>query len=185
MLNKPSSASQIESSRAKIPSGSYDSTQDTKDHISRVQALLEECRIILMNRAWVHDRSKLEEPEKTGYDTIAIKLKDIKYGSPEYLQALQELKPTLDHHYRFNSHHPEHWSNGIEDMSLFDIIEMLMDWKAATERMKNGGDIWKSIAFNQGRFALQSQLTRILQNTAREMKWEKKENETQNSTISS
>ena len=56
-------------------------------------------------------------------------------------------------------------------MSLFDILEMLMDWKAATERMKNGGDIWKSISFNQGRFNMSEQLTKILQNTAREMKW--------------
>jgi len=166
----------IQTSEAK-----YDSLQDSKDHIHRVQIFLEECRVILMNRAWVHDRSKLESPEKEGFDACVPKLKNLTYGSPEYLAALKELEPVLAHHYEHNSHHPEHWKNGIEDMSLFDILEMLMDWKAATERMKNGGDIWKSISFNQGRFAIQSQLIRILQNTAREMKWEQKENETTSS----
>jgi len=155
----------------------YDSRQDTIDHINRVSELLELCRVNLMNRAWIHDKSKLESPEKEGFDACVPKLKNLTYGSPEYLECLKEMQPTLEHHYRHNPHHPEYWKNGIEDMSLFDILEMLMDWKAATERMANGGDIWKSISFNQGRFAMQSQLMRILQNTAKEMKWEKKEDE--------
>lgn len=149
----------------------YDSTNDTKDHIKRVCDLLELCRVNLMDRAWVHDRSKLEDPEKSGFDKCIPKLKNLEYGSPEYIECLKEMQPFLDHHYRHNSHHPEHWEKGVEDMSLFDILEMLMDWKAATERMKDGGDIWKSINFNQGRFNLSSQLTKILQNTAREMNW--------------
>jgi hypothetical protein len=56
-------------------------------------------------------------------------------------------------------------------MSLFDVIEMLMDWKAATERMKGGGDIWLSLEINATRFNLSPQLVAILANTLREMKW--------------
>lgn len=159
-------------------SDTYDSSADTRAHIKRVQDLLEECRIVLMNRAWVHDSSKLQSPEKEGLDSVVPKLKNLVYGSPEYLECLKEMQPFLEHHYRHNSHHPEHWPEGIQNMSLFDLLEMLMDWKSATERMKDGGDIYKSINFNQGRFAIQSQLTRILQNTAREMKWEERANET-------
>ncbi len=173
IISKPASEQKVsESSSTKQ---GYDSTFDTMNHIKRVQDLLEKCRINLMNRAWVHDNSKLGSPEKEGYDNLVPKLKDLQYGSPEYLQCLTDLKPTLEHHYAFNSHHPEHFKEGIEEMSLFDLLEMLMDWKAATERMKDGGDIWKSINFNQGRFAIQSQLLRILKNTAREMQWEEKQ----------
>ena len=50
----------------------------------------------------------MEEPEKSLYDKCTIKLNNIKYGTPEYFEALKELKPALDHHYKENSHHPEH-----------------------------------------------------------------------------
>jgi hypothetical protein len=170
MLTKPG----LTKEPVKSSNASYDSAQDTLEHIRKVQYLLEACRIKLMNRAWVHDKSKLDEPEKSGFDSTIPKLKNLTYGSPEYQECLKEMQPFLDHHYEHNSHHPEHYENGIDDMSLFDILEMLMDWKAATERMKDGGDIHKSIEINQKRFNISPQLTKILINTANEMMWEKK-----------
>lgn len=149
----------------------YDSRADTLAHIQRVKELLERCRINLANRGDVHDQSKLEDPEKACFDACTIKLKSIPYGSDEYKAALEELKPALDHHYAANSHHPEHFANGMNGMSLFDVMEMLMDWKAATERMKGGGDIRRSLEINKQRFSLTPQLESILANTIREMGW--------------
>lgn len=150
----------------------YDSTFDTINHIRRVGELLDQVCQNLTNRAMIHDKSKLEEPEKSIFDKCTIRLKNIKYGSKEYYEALKELKPGLDHHYKSNSHHPEYKSNGINEMSLFDIFEMFVDWKSATERMKNGtGDIYKSIEINKKRFNISDQLEQILINTAKEMKW--------------
>lgn len=59
----------------------------------------------------------------------------------------------------------------VNGMSLFDVLEMLLDWKAATERMKEGGDIRASLAINRDRFKLSPQLEAILANTIREMGW--------------
>ena len=59
----------------------------------------------------------------------------------------------------------------VDGMSLFDLVEMLMDWKAATERMQGGGDILRSLAINTERFHLSPQLARILANTIYEMRW--------------
>jgi hypothetical protein len=56
-------------------------------------------------------------------------------------------------------------------MSLLDILEMLCDWKAATERMKDGGDLKSSIVINRERFGMDELLTCILMNTAKEMGW--------------
>ncbi len=61
--------------------------------------------------------------------------------------------------------------NGVDGMSLFDVLEMLLDWKAAAERMKNGGDIRKSLEINTKRFGLSSQLVHILENTIKEIGW--------------
>ena len=149
----------------------YDSRKDTEEHIARVGSLLGLCSGHLAIRASEHDRSKLEEPEKSVFDQCTAKLKAMQYGSDEYKAALVELKPALDHHYAHNSHHPEHYPNGVDGMSLFDVIEMLMDWKAATERMQGGGDIRRSLEINTKRFNLSPQLVSILSNTIREMGW--------------
>lgn len=149
----------------------YDSRADTLAHIRRVAQLLDECRLELHLRGQEHDRSKLDEPEKSTFDAATLKLKAMTYGSDEYKAALAELKPALDHHYAANSHHPEHFANGVDGMNLFDVLEMLMDWKAATERMKGGGDIRRSLEINTERFKLSPQLASILRNTIPELGW--------------
>lgn len=148
-----------------------DSTQETMEHIERVRDLLAAISANLWKRSHEHDASKLREPEKSAFDSLSQKLKDTVYGSKEYKAALREIKPALDHHYANNPHHPEHWENGILDMSLLDLIEMLADWKAATERMKHGGDLERSILLNKDRFKYDDQLYYILLNTAKELKW--------------
>lgn len=140
-----------------------DSTPDTKQHILEVQAELFQFAHDLHLRAINHDKSKLESPEKEGWDNAAV-LKTIEYNSPEYHQSLRDLAPTLEHHYAHNSHHPQHYPNGINDMSLLDIVEMYHDWKAAIKRAKNGNFL-KSLDINRKRFEISDQLYAIFMNT--------------------
>lgn len=148
----------------------YDSTQDTLEHIDKVQKRLAEVSMNLRDRAHAHDLSKLSEPEKSGYDKLTMALKDIVYGSDEYRAALAEAAPVIAHHYAANTHHPEHYENGIAGMSLLDLIEMVCDWKAASERTKQGS-IAQSLAHNKVRFGIDDQLAAILENTVRELGW--------------
>lgn len=148
----------------------YDSRPDTEAHIRRVQELLDEVVGNLERRASVHDYTKLREPEKALFDEWTPKLKELTYGSDEYRAALAALKPALDHHYAVWSHHPEHFENGVNGMSLLDVIEMLVDHKAAGERHADG-DIWKSMEINRKRFGYSDQLYEILSNTIRELEW--------------
>lgn len=146
----------------------YDSSKETLLHIKRVNELLLGVAKELMDRAIRHDSSKLKEPEKSLFDKMTPKLKGLTYGSEEYKKSLDELKPALDHHYANNSHHPEYYKNGIDDFTLIDLIEMFLDWKAASERHEDG-DIFRSIEINKNRFKMSNQLIRILNNTARNM----------------
>lgn len=149
-----------------------DSTIDTLNHIARVQKLIYDADENLVQRAKKHDLSKLEEPEKSAFDRLkALSLSGMAYGSEEYRACLRAEKPAIEHHYKANSHHPEFYDNGVDGMSLFDVIEMLVDWKAASERMKDGGDIRKSIEINTERFKLSPQLASILRNTVKEFGW--------------
>jgi hypothetical protein len=146
----------------------YDSTEDTKKHIAKVAQYIDKAVDNLRNRALVHDDSKLHDPEKAAWDEATPKLAELTYGSEEYRATLRAIKPAVQHHYQHNSHHPEYWENGIKDMSLLDLLEMLCDWKAASERTKDG-DLLGSLDHNQERFGYSDELASILRNTAKEL----------------
>lgn len=146
----------------------YDSTKDTLLHIKRVNELLLLFAKELMDRAICHDNSKLYDPEKPLFDKMTPLLKGLTYGSEEYKKSLAELKPALDHHYSHNSHHPEYYKDGINDCNLFDLVEMLCDWKAASERHADG-NIFKSIQINKIRFEMADQLAKIFENTVNKL----------------
>lgn len=148
----------------------YDSEADTLKHIKRVAQLLTEASSELIKRANCHDDSKLKSPEKFYFDKYTPKLAGTTYGSDEYKSFLTELQTGLKHHYENNSHHPEHYEDGVDGMNLFDLIEMFFDWKAATER-HNDGNIFKSIEINQSRFKISDQLKSILINTAHKLNY--------------
>lgn len=148
----------------------YNSEPDTLRHIRRVNELLLVAAGDLLRRAAQHDESKLGPEEKPHFDRLTPLLAGSEYMSKEYSEFLRELKPALDHHYWRNDHHPEYYPNGVNGMSLLALLEMLMDWKAASERHASG-NILASIEKNRSRFRLSGQLVEILINTAREMGW--------------
>ncbi len=150
----------------------YDSSVETLLHIKRVNELLAHGCSELLSRAISHDNSKLDQYEKEGFDQLTPKLKDSTYGSEEYNGFLLELAPILSHHYKLNSHHPQHYEKGIDGMNLFDVIEMFFDWKAATERHTDG-DIYTSINLNKHRFSMSDQLTNVFTNTAKYLKYKR------------
>jgi hypothetical protein len=120
---------------------------------------------IMTSRAYWHDQSKLLEPERSVFDEYTPKLKNSTYGSQEYKTYLENMKTALDHHYKTNSHHPEHFENGMSGMTLMDIVEMFFDWMAAVKRHDNG-DINRSIEINKDRFGFDDMLASIFINTA-------------------
>ena len=139
--------------------------ETTKKHILRIQELLTHAAEELMARGRVHDASKLQSPESekfSKYDDLS----NIDYNSEEYWKQMKFLEAALKHHYAHNTHHPEHYANGIDGMDLFDVIEMFFDWKASSERHENGS-MQNSIKANKERFKMSDQLTKIFENTER------------------
>lgn len=144
--------------------------RDTRDHIAKVRARMQDVCKRLQARAKAHDASKLEEPERSGFIALNADLRSIAYGSDDYRAALQEAKLIIEHHYQQNDHHPEHWPNGIRDMSLLSIIEMFCDWAAASERTADGS-LAQSLAVNIQRFGYSPELAAIFENTRKELDW--------------
>lgn len=147
-----------------------DSTLVTLQHSRRVDELLLQLVSDIQARITKHDLSKMQQPELPIFDEYSPKLKGTTYGSPEYWEYLGHMEVALQHHYANNRHHPEHFVNGVDGMTLVDLIEMLCDWKAATER-HDDGDLSTSLDIQKERFGLTYQLVSILRNTATEAGW--------------
>lgn len=147
---------------------SFDSGEATLRHIRLVSSYLSMFSVELLKRGMIHDSSKLGAVEKPHFDRETQNLRNLKVNTPEYNESLMRLKVALDHHYANNSHHPEHHEHGVADMTLFDLVEMFVDWKAASERTAGQAlDLESSFE----RFKFDPQLANIFRQTAKALAW--------------
>jgi hypothetical protein len=137
----------------------------TLRHIETVRNYLNLIIREILFRQENHDQSKLQTPEMEVFDKFTPLLRKVTYNSKEYKDCMEKMDIAINHHNATNKHHPEHYANGIKDMTLVDLIEMLCDWKSSSMR-HNNGNILKSIEINQIRFNYSDELKQILQNTA-------------------
>lgn len=140
----------------------YDSRADTLAHVHAVRDRISVFVTEMLRRARLHDASKFSPEEKPVYDQVFPLLKGVAYASPEWDALVERAGPALAHHYRQNSHHPEHYSDGVAGMDLFDVVEMLCDWMASAERNPSDG---VKLDHNVTVFGIEPQLARILANT--------------------
>ena len=137
-----------------------------KDLIQHKQWVAQHMRTIatdLFQRAAVHDNSKFSPEEFEPYDKLFPELQKYAYGSPELKAVYKQLGPALNHHLKVNRHHPEYHEDGINDMNLIDVLEMVCDWMAASKRSQTG--INKGLLINKERYGISDQLFEIIQNT--------------------
>lgn len=147
------------------------STLDSINHIKQVQFFMEQVIKGLIERARLHDASKLNEPEYSGYAGLSEALKGLQYGTDEYRAAFVPFRAIIQHHYQANDHHPEHFdkTDGVAQMNLLQLVEMFCDWKAASTR--NGSSLLDSLDVSVQRFGVEPQLAKIFTNTARDLDW--------------
>jgi hypothetical protein len=142
----------------------------TLEHIRKVQILFFVVSEHMLRRALDHDASKLQEPELSGFAQLPSRKNEAEYGTETYTKMLEQAREVVSHHYKENDHHPEHFENGIEGMSLLSVLEMFIDWSVASSETKNGS-IERSLTENVKRFGIEKQLASILWNTAWELEW--------------
>ena len=145
----------------------YDSTQDTIRHIKNINMVMSKLLEDLEHRKVNHDHSKLESPEREGYNEFIPKLKTAKYGSAEYNNIRKEMMDTcLGHHYEVNRHHPEHFARGIKDFTIVDLVEYFSDTFAAS--MLSDTPYEKGLMVNADKHHLPPELVEIFKNTVNE-----------------
>jgi hypothetical protein len=139
----------------------YNCTADVMAHKRKVRALVWAMIHGLIEAAALHDDSKLAEPEKSMFDRTTPLLQAAEFGSEAYKAALAGMGEGLAHHYATNSHHPEHFEDGIAGMTLIDLVEMVCDWMAAAQVKGNP----VNLDYLVQRFGISEQLAHILANT--------------------
>lgn len=138
------------------------------EHRLRVAKYLTRIVNDITARAVTHDDSKLTADELGPYSEVVGEFDQHPYGTPGYDAAKQKIRPAIEHHYANNRHHPEHFECGVNDMNLVDILEMLCDWKSATQNHKETGTIEQSIQIGIEKYGISPQLAQIMRNTAKD-----------------
>lgn len=139
------------------------------EHRNRVSANLNKAVQDLLERSINHDNSKLENEEFLAYASVFHEFTKHKFGTKGYQKAKEKIAGAIKHHVTNNRHHPEYFKEGVNDMNLIDLVEMISDWQAATlNNPDNPGDILKSIENLSETYKISPQLKKILRNTVRD-----------------
>ena len=143
---------------------------DTLLHISEVKENLETVASELRKRGEAHDRTKLQELEFDAFVSTRDQFKKANYGTKEYDACVSAVKPAVVHHHKNNRHHTDFHENGINDMTLIDIIEMVADWRAAARRSpdKKFAD---TLDYAKKKYGIDDQMFGIICNTLRALNW--------------
>ena len=139
-------------------------------HVGEVQENIEEFTSELKKRGLAHDRTKFLALEFDAFVSTREDFKRANYGSEEYKRCVDEAHGAVVHHHENNRHHTHYHKNGIDDMNMIDIIEMVCDWKAASRRSPDM-DFAGSIDHAFKKYGVGKQLGRILKNTFEQLGW--------------
>lgn len=138
--------------------------EDTLDHKTKIGTLMLDISRDIMQRALVHDNSKLLDPtECEGFSNYD--LSTVPFNSPEFNEMKKKMEPAIDHHVTTNRHHMEYHGCDVTNVTLVDLLEMLCDWRAAGMR-RSDSSIERSIETMGDRYNLSEDLRKILKNTA-------------------
>ncbi len=69
----------------------------------------------------------------------------------------------MKHHFQVNDHHPDHFAAGVDEMNLIQLIEMVCDWLAASERSQT--HITTGLSINKERYHIDDQLFEAIKST--------------------
>ena len=100
-------------------------------HQKHVETNCESLAGEIRGRGIIHDQSKMSPDELSGFVEIHQIARKHALGTPEYEAAMRSAD-CIKRHFSHNSHHPEHHAS-TSDMGWLDIIEMVLDWKAAAD----------------------------------------------------
>jgi hypothetical protein len=138
-----------------------------KDHREKVAANMSVVAELIQRRGDVHDITKLMSPE-VELARAADKCLGPRKGLENRRGKCSHVDAFIAAHYcnPLNSHHPEHFENGVEDMNMIDMLEMLCDWRACCS-----GNFSDTLDRGFARFKVSGPLRSLMRKTCKELGW--------------
>lgn len=99
-----------------------------RTHVEIIQNFILEFCTKLTRLGIMHDRSKLSKTEFEGFLESHDSLRSDHPNDDRYQKALKSK--AIQHHYKWNTHHPEYWRDKQKNMPLLEIIIMFFDWQS-------------------------------------------------------
>lgn len=141
-------------------------------HKMEVAENLEQIKSDISKRQWHHDNTKFTAEEFDAFVYTRPKFKKVNYGSKEYQECVDAIKPAVEHHHKSNRHHTGYYDDGVMGMTLMDILEMLADWKAASRRSPDLS-FEDSLPKAYEKYNIPKDLQKIINNTLIYLGWTK------------
>lgn len=137
----------------------------TLGHINHTKKYISTIIKELESRAKSHDNSALYSPEIDVFaEYTEGSSQDFIYGNCR--EYSDETTQVLKQHYEKNPHHIESYENGIQDMTLIDLMIMLCDWTALfSKSKKRDKEIIEFIKQNKDKYGFSDEVMQILINT--------------------
>lgn len=132
-----------------------------------VQHVIHQMSSILNERAVTHDQSAFNQMEMQNA-FIAINAE-----GKNPIDTQQLLTTVQDIHFASNPHHPEYHENGVRDMSIFDILELMADWKI-TSRAKVNTTFDQYLNEQFAVYDVPEYVQSIIRQTAKQLNWDVK-----------
>jgi hypothetical protein len=139
-------------------------------HVSEVSENIEVIASELRKRGISHDRTKFQAIEFEAFVSTREQFKNATYGTPEYQSCVDAIQPAVEHHYQNNRHHPGFHPNGVSNMTLIDLVEMVADWKAA-ERRSPDKKLIDTLDSSFNKYGIGEQLGCMIKNTLASLGW--------------
>ena len=136
-------------------------------HKEEITQLMSKFAAEISYRSGIHDNSKFSPEEFDVYSSNVQDFNKYDFDSEEEKRLRERVYPAAKAHQKRNRHHPEHFKNGIDDMNLIDLLEMICDWKSASSRAP-GDSLRKGLPILKEKYKISPQLYQILTNTIKD-----------------
>ena len=154
---------------SKMPEKEVFFEADVAVHRLKVNEFCAAAGMEIISRGAKHDESKLTQQEREFYIEPVWDLNHSPqpFGSPEYKAQTAKMGVGWKNHYTHNDHHLEFFidkgGSPWEHVNMFQLIEMLCDWKAAA--LRKGNDPLEAIEQLKKKFRIDPQMEALLRNT--------------------
>lgn len=119
-------------------------------------------------RARRHDQSSLSGTELRIYKEHFDELQKYPIFDPRRDIVLSKMRVAIAYHHEANDHHPEHFTNGIDDMNLLQLMEFVADVMSQSEQ--NGIDVYEILPLLKDQYDISNQLYQVILNTVAEIR---------------